>query len=192
MAKATIERRVYEGPGKVITARITTADGQTQLYPNVLMGVSGFWLLVEYFGNNNEQMAIGESLVDVFRTATKALTTNKLKRFFFFYGLTLQDVFNDNPHDTRVFIERICNQLTTVSRHKDDVSPHTLSNLKEFADSLNSEQSRKLKMALEDTIRRLEALPQKPQAESAAIALEVLASGTSDDEENPSDTKKNP
>lgn len=169
MAEPLVERSVFNGPGKIITVR--TGD---QIYPSVLANAGGTWIFVGSIGSDESAFAIGDSLIAVFKKAFTPMTTNGFRNFLFVFGLTLQDLFIDSEKQTVDFMGRICEELINQVRTKKGVTPHTLRNLREWADSLTEENSQQLKKTLEATITKLQNLPEEPQTppiKPAAIKL---------------------
>jgi len=90
------------------------------------------------------------------------MTTNGFRHFLFIFGLTLQDVFDDNPEKTTTFIEKVCEELSENVKTQEQIGPHTLRNLSELVASLVSEASQALKKVIETTITKLQGLPKGP------------------------------
>lgn len=154
MADQEVERSIFDGPGKIITARVGG-----QIYPNILVSVGKIWVFVKSIGSSESSLIMGDSIISVFRKATTPMTTNKFRNFLFAFGLTLQDLFNDSPDQTNDFIGKICKELLDKICTKKEINLHTLQNLKEWADSLTSESSQKIKKILDDTVVKLQNLP---------------------------------
>ena len=154
MAEPNIERAVYTGPGKIITAKV----GE-RLYPNVLACAGKNWMLISSLESDEPSFITGSSLISVFKKAFVPVTTNAFRSFLTIFGLSLQDLFDDSPEGTSAFIQKVCEELTDGIRTKSGVNPHTLRNLREWADSLISSSSQVLKKTLQDTATRLENLP---------------------------------
>jgi len=150
-----VERSVYEGPGKIISAR-----NGGQIYPNLLAHVDKVWMFVAALGTAKSILATGDSIVSVFKQVIRPLTTGGLRDFLNTFELTLQDMLKDNFQQTDEFIRAVCTELAGKVHVQKDVSPKTLRNMQEWADSLTEPAGQPLKKVIEETIAKLKALPE--------------------------------
>lgn len=166
-----IEREALEGTGKIIVVKVRRSDSQLTSNGLIRIGDKWFW---------TAGLFQSSSLVSLIRKILGQTTTTKFRDFLLRFGLTLQDLFDNNPDDTTKYIQGICEELIDNVRLPQDVHIHTLRNLREWLDSLNPGPADQLRKILQDTIATLDNLLRgdtnnSPQAQAADEALRKMA-----------------
>ncbi len=144
-----IERKTLEGTGKITIVKINDSNSQLTLNGLIKIGDKWFWATGLFQSS---------SLVALTRKILGQTTTTMFRDFLLRFGLTLQDLFDDNPEDTTNYIQGICEQLEDSICSSQNVHHHTLRNLKEWLSSLKPGPTDHLRKTLQDIITTLEKL----------------------------------
>lgn len=164
-----IKREKLEGPGKIIIVK-QDVEPKPQAVSRGLIQIGNRW----FWATSLTQKP---SLAALIRKILGQTTTTKFRNFLLNFGLTLQDLFDDNPEETTDYVKGICEELTNGSSPI-NVHTHTLRNLKEWLNSLKPGSTDQLRKTLQDTIITLENLlseDELPEFQTTESALRKMA-----------------
>lgn len=168
-----IEKKVFEGPGKIIIARRVG-----ELYYSSLTQVGPKWQLAVALGENYDY-AFEDSIIAAFKTAyKKKMTTSAFCRFLSLFELPLQSVFDNDQNGTSRFIFDVCATMTSGYHHKENLSEHSIRNLEDWLSALKPGPADPVRAELRRTIDRLKKLPQKPPKSDPLADLARAAAKT--------------